>query len=772
MELNFEVEKREGNDGLPTRAEVEEQFAKIDDTLQVLPERNYGFPSDELIFSRGQGGGLSAEQYAQFKKEFQEDLAGLKLRLQRLKIRLLGPMLKGYARTKQDEKEEYSEKDKSTAARLSSLVGDFKYHKRPLDQTGMRQLISSVNRSLPAEYHLGVAENLSVADVELLYKLTFNLRFESSKKMKVSEKKLYENAIGAITELERILQHVEQQEELFTRGGSGFQSEENVKQVWSEYRQLLKQFAALEEAENWFSPTYGASGKGQQGTDQSPERLRTDYQRFKMPEIEALEAELCASYFGEHDYHEYVKSLVFGSGLAALQAILLELSRGIAETQSLMKEKKSKKSKKRDIIPDFPALKVVKTSDIYFEVDSLVQDHFKQLGVPIEEIDPANTTAIIAKIQEELPVAVFLNPMSNMYDMRVTEVRNILAALMVDYDYDKEPAWRKRAREQLSGNQGGYFKRFIYIVIDNSTLGRLAKWRELDFRRLPSFIRIVSFESLIKYAEDGQDMAPAALVTTIGQSANEGLREIRSRAGFMPPENTVRKLKNFVPVDVTDKKMARHTRNSEMIGAELEEAIKDSDGLLARVIYPGLASNPEHEKAEAEMHGAGGLLGIGFNFRFLKNYRELQFETTDRWGVVQREYKKPIPDYEFKKTTDEIASAFDNLIILLAKQAGVEINQGTSYGFHTTRIAVYDRLVPENERISKAKERKYNYGTEKYIRVSVGTENIKDTQLIVEIIKRANQIFTEAKNNQRLFKLAEQLNNRRSLIKFGSEIEK
>src|SRR3989338_917902 len=72
---------------------------------------------------------------------------------------------------------------------------------------------------------------------------------------------------------------------------------------------------------------------------------------------------------------------------------------------------------------------IFKTSDIYFEVDQRIEQHFKDQNLKPVVFNPEDTAGLIERIKKEMPTAVFLNPMSNMYDMKMTGINEILEAL-------------------------------------------------------------------------------------------------------------------------------------------------------------------------------------------------------------------------------------------------------------------------------------------------------------------------------------------------------
>jgi cystathionine beta-lyase/cystathionine gamma-synthase len=475
--------------------------------------------------------------------------------------------------------------------------------------------------------------------------------------------------------------------------------------------------AALEESLSWYSPTYGASGKGQKGPGQKSEPCRTDYQRWKMDDVVDLERKLTKLVFSDRTRKMDAESVLFNSGMAALSGIFGYIDSEIAHA---------------DLHKLEPP--VFKTRDLYFEVDQVIADHFTSRGIKPREFDPQDVDALSQAMGEEVPAAVFLNPQSNMYEMQTTDISRLLENLTHRDWFDKLP---KKFKNE------GYWTHHINLVIDNSTLGRLAKWKEFDFTRLPACIRVITFESLIKFAQDGQDMAQGGLATAVGSYIGSDLRRMRSERGLMPPETTVRRLQSFGSADTLDRKLERHSRNTLFLANEIQSGLQEN-GFLREVVHPLLSDHPDHAIAKRENAGAGGLFHIGLNTDFLRTYGELHRYRDERVWLQDR----AVEPSKHKEYAESIARAYLKLVTALAKRAGLELNLGTSYGFHTTRLAVYTKLRTKQE------EPDHYFQLVPYLRVATGTENIKDCTLIADVIRRADDIFTKAIDHRQILMLS------------------
>jgi len=726
MEGKFHIEQPDQSKearflGISTREEINRKLSQINSDIVINPntkgyESTLKFPHQES--NRVE---ISPEEYDLFREEFNTDVRLFSDRIQRLKMRALDQYLAGStaAISKEEGELSYDQEKLTFIGKLRETAAKLKFKKEKITEDEFKNLVSEANRRLPNGQAIRPIKEPLKIDAEQIYSLTFSMQY--GKPPSKERGKMLEGLIEDINEIESELSVIEQQGELFSDKNKNPISEEKFEDLWDKYRELLKRVANIEELTSWHSPTYGTSGKGERGVEQRSEKFLTDYQRWKMWEALELERRLHSDSFGKRvrsGFDLRMESILTNSGMTALEAIMQGID---------MRSSRGKKSRKK--------AKIFKTKDIYFEADRVFTDHYEQMGIKPKEFNPEDTDTLIERIKKDHPLVVFVNPMSNMYDMKVCEIGKILTALC-DEEWEKEC----RAQAKKERPDSVYLNiPDIHIIIDNSTLGQLAKWKNFDFGMLPKFVKIFSFESLVKYGQDGQDLVQAGLITAIGEYASESVDQVRKEKGLQPPENTIRKLAASPPPEITDAKMQRHSRNSEHLTAVLAEEAKNPDSFIAEVIFPGHESHSQFEAAKNEMTGGGGLLNIGFRTENLLGYQEKHETWSD----------KPMSPYELTKKEGEIIGAFNALIILLAKKINLEVNKGTSYGFRTTRIAIYERKQTEKE---KAKF-DHEWKNVPYLRVATGTENIKDNILLAEIIKRANQIFKDAIKRGKLLSL-------------------
>lgn len=512
------------------------------------------------------------------------------------------------------------------------------------------------------------------------------------------EKKRLEGILDTIEEIQDKMIITIKQKDFFNKTDMTSLSEKILKIIFAKYRELLKIIANEEELDSRLSPAYAASKKRQSGKGQEPRTFLYNYQRESDSVLKRLETIFGSNYFGQINSIEKPEHFLCQSGLSAIDIVTNYLADELTRTNTTQKDES-----KRSI--------VLKTENMYFETDNKVRKKFAGAS-EVCELDPENTENIIKRIKEETPFAVFLSPISNSYDLKVTEIKKILLSLC-------DEKWVN----SILYHMDPYKKdRVIHIVIDNTMAGRLAKWKEIDFSKLPPFIKIISLESLGKYVEDGQDLVQAGLVTTLDRKLGKKLREERRANGTRPTENTYRKISNMDKTDLIDKKMERHSRNGALLAELLRETHKDDD-FIERVNYPN---------STQEIAGGGGVLSLGFNWSKFKTFFE-------RSSVMQN---------MFIQETQSIANAFNILILKTAKKVGLDVNLGTSFGFDITRIATYERkLRPEKEPVM-------DYRNLPYARIAIGTENTKDIYLLYSVIKSVNEIFSQALNLNMLYKLA------------------
>jgi cystathionine beta-lyase/cystathionine gamma-synthase len=230
-------------------------------------------------------------------------------------------------------------------------------------------------------------------------------------------------------------------------------------------------------------------------------------------------------------------------------------------------------------------------------------------------VEEADTSGLLRAIGDSHPRAVFLDSLSNTRWMPVPDLRAVIDA--------------------LSGTD-------TYLVLDNTCLSVSCQ----PFELAGESVRLVVFESLLKYAQLGLDRANAGVIVARSVDA-ESLDDYREHLGTNIPDMSVHALP---PPDrgVLERRLARLQRNATLL----------ADGLDARVppgvtiVYPGLDAH-RPPGAAARLPFRGGCLSVVFEEceQFLERQRRLVREAVTE-----------------------------------AARRGIRLLAGSSFGFDTTRI--------------------------------------------------------------------------------------
>ena len=714
-------EKEAHFSGLFSREDIQERFRMLDGDLKIEHKKEdlwgtkdvYAFPASEHPHE------FTESEQAEYREDFETDIQGLHRRLQRLKVRICSRLLAG---TKLRQEELSSDEEAQTPFDQVRMGLPIWFEKaKEMPEQARQRIVKQFNAQLPSYARLRAVEDLRARDLVQLYEMASSLSYGTKPDTRESER--LQKYLEEVSELEELLFAQQNQGELFAVTQTGAVSEQVYQQVWDQYRDLIREIATQEELSSWYSPTYGSSGKGQRGASQRSQKFSTDYQRFRMPEMEKMESRLTHEYvLPEQEHRGDAKSVLFNSGLHALNAVLLD----IADTQDRERRVKPQAAKRPFVID----------TGVYYEAFPEIKTTALSSETPVIEMKDVSVDEWFEFITEQIPQVVFLDPMSIGLEMRVNPVTELFRQL-------SEMDWDQRAKVSKELSHYSTYDSRVHIVIDNTSLGQLAAWKNY-VTRLPSFIRVYAIESMVKYAQDGQEISQAGLVTAFQSGLSsypaEGLLLLQGRSGFRPPESVVRRLEAVPPSEDIEEKMLRHSRNATFLAREIQSGISKTS-YLREVIYPGLESHPDHALLQTEALGAAGLLNIRIGPDNLTGYAE-QYS----WGNM-----RPFDDYEGPKHAKAVAEAFELLVIQLAKEVGVEINTGTSYGFATTRIAVYSHGLKGLP----------------YMRIAVGTENTKDILLIAEVLKRANEIFSQVYQDARLIEFTRVLEHRETQIEFS-----
>lgn len=247
---------------------------------------------------------------------------------------------------------------------------------------------------------------------------------------------------------------------------------------------------------------------------------------------------------------------------------------------------------------------VVAGAGLYHESKLLLE---RALPGRVRFVDESDTRALLQAIADLSPSAVFLDSLSNTKWMPVPELERII--------------------ECLRGSD-------TYLIVDNTGLSVFCQ----PFALADETVRLIVFESLLKYAQLGLDRANAGVIVARGDDADR-LSIYREHLGTNVADVAVHALPR-PDRQVLERRLARLQRNALILADSLREHAPSS----VEVVYPDAA---------LQMGFRGGCFSIVFR---------------PRDGALRRE------------------SALAEAAVAEAARRGVGLLGGSSFGFNTSRI--------------------------------------------------------------------------------------
>lgn len=145
-----------------------------------------------------------------------------------------------------------------------------------------------------------------------------------------------------------------------------------------------------------------------------------------------------------------------------------------------------------------------------------------------------------------------------------------------------------RSAAEVAARQG------LHLIVDATFAS------PINFRPLEHGADIV-FHSATKYLGGHSDLSAGVVISTSERVAH--VRELLKSFGPVLDPHAVWLLERGVKTLAV--RMARHNENGMTVARWLED-----HPAVARVLYPGLASHPDHERARALFTGFGGVVGV------------------------------------------------------------------------------------------------------------------------------------------------------------------
>lgn len=345
--------------------------------------------------------------------------------------------------------------------------------------------------------------------------------------------------------------------------------------------------AALAGAADWQSPSFGHSTLPAAGRQLG--RIRphwNDYKRDRHLDGDAYE-------------RAYLDAMV--DGPPGLRALLT--SCGMAAFTTLLSYLLLEGKLERPVLAG---------AGVYHETKLMLE---RALPGRVRYMDERDTRALLRAIDELDPSAVFLDSLANTARMPVPALEPVL--------------------ERLRGTT-------TYLIVDNTGLSVACQ----PFALADVSVRLLVFESLLKYAQLGLDRANAGVIVARTDDARL-LDDYREHLGTNVADVAVHALPR-PDRHVLERRLRRLQRNALLLAERLSECSPGS----VDVIYPGLPSHP-CARAGAQLPFRGGCLSILFR---------------GRDGRLRRE------------------RALVEAALAEATRRGAPLLGGSSFGFDTTRI--------------------------------------------------------------------------------------
>jgi cystathionine beta-lyase/cystathionine gamma-synthase len=381
--------------------------------------------------------------------------------------------------------------------------------------------------------------------------------------------------------------------------------------------------AALVAAADWQSPSFLHSGLPAAGRQSGRIKAHwNDYKRDRHLDAEAYESRYLAAMV---DGPAGLRALLTSCGMAAFTTAL----------SFLLMEGRLRGP-------------VLAGAGLYHESRLLLE---RALPGRVRQVDESDTRALLRAIDELRPGAVFLDSLSNTKWMPVPELA--------------------RVADRLRGTG-------TWLVVDNTGLSVSCQ----PFVLADESVRLIVFESLLKYAQLGLDRANAGVIVARRDDA-ELLSDYREHLGTNVADVAVHAL----PAPdrrVLERRLARLERNALL----LAELLHDRAPASVAVVYPGLPSHPCAHAAR-RLSFRGGCLSIGL--------RESD-------GRLSRE------------------GALVEAALAEAARRGVALLGGSSFGFNTTRVYLTAARAEHGD---------------PFVRVAAGTEHRLELETLADALTAA-----------------------------------
>ena len=298
----------------------------------------------------------------------------------------------------------------------------------------------------------------------------------------------------------------------------------------------------------------------------------------------------------------------------------------------------------------------------YFQYKQILSKIFLKNIIEFSESDNRRISTLIEK---KHPKAIFVDSLCNSKQIPVVNLKFLMDCL------------------------NHYAKSEVYLIVDNTCLSVFFQPFNILLRNQK--VRVITFDSLNKYAQFGLDRVTAGIVTAMWKDGHK-IFEYRKHAGTNISDASV----YAIPLPdrkLLERRLLRHQRNAVFLCSYLQNNIDSKTNTpIDEIIYPKLATH-EGFFWTKDMKFTGSFL----NLKFRKNLEN------------KKQYQR-----------------FVKLAIHQAKKNKVDLIAGTSFGLNTSRIYLTSLWT--------------DYG-DPFIRISAGTEDFISINKLARVLEETINRF-------------------------------
>lgn len=376
----------------------------------------------------------------------------------------------------------------------------------------------------------------------------------------------------------------------------------NITEHTQRYRALLHELLSASLVLDWRSASYGQSWDTMFFHVDSQGNPGVNYNRYESNQLAKVEKTLanilCVNL-------EQSTLLATSSGMSAYSLIESYLLREVLK----------------------PGAKIYIPHYIYFETEEQISC---LCHVQVTRTETHEPDTIVNHVLTEKPKVLFLDPLTNTVDLRMTDIELIL----------------KKIAQSI--------KETLYIVIDGTMLSGQVDISKLA--EISSKIKIFYYDSCSKYLQLGLDIAMGGLVI-VPIETQASFDRLRRNTGTIMYDAAA----NIFPIydrQTHQNRMMRFSRNARIIGELIEADLELKGKLIPH--FPGLVSHQDNHIAK-RYESVGGLITFSFTDPLLNQRDSL--------------------------------NSFIEIALKVAKEQKVSLTKGVSFGFSLPRISAASAMA-------------------------------------------------------------------------------